>query len=162
MWNEKKVNGIHVTTTGNAYSKGITVSGLMARLNPFEEYDPYVVGNKLVDGINKGVEPMLKTSVTLSDGMVLTGTRDQVERAAKNLGYNLSGMYFSSSTNSYMPITSMDTTHLRNAIHKIHREWVDSLNGLSARDYVKAMSAGPTTANFTNLYNELRKRVGNL
>jgi hypothetical protein len=103
--------------------------------------------------------------ITLPNGMSLEGTLEQVRAAATALGYantlGNDGVHYLSESRGLIPIASMDSAHIRNAILKIYREWVA---GLSAeKDNAKLMESlrtGPrNNITLLALLSTLRGRV---
>jgi len=70
--------------------------------------------------------------------------KDQVLETATKLGYSLpKSEYYLSETKGLVKIKEMNTTHLRNAILKEYREWVQGLSSISnPRNLVNLMMNG--------------------
>jgi hypothetical protein len=63
------------------------------------------------------------------NGLEIRGSHEAIVYAARKLGFGamFDGEYYNSSTKGLIRIDEMDTTHLRNAILKMHKDWVDGL-----------------------------------
>lgn len=67
-------------------------------------------------------------------------------------------MYWSDSKDIFIPIPKMQTHHLRNAINKIYKSWVEKLYKLEPKDYSRALRLGCEDVTFIALVRELFKR----
>ena len=96
---------------------------------------------------------MNKSRYTLPNGVTLEGTIEQIRTIAKTLGYtvNFQG-YYESSTRGLVKIADMETSHIRNAMSKLYREWVAELTALSNTDLLNKLASGPDTEVFIQLY----------
>lgn len=99
--------------------------------------------------------------IKLPNGLVLTGTPAQVADAAKLLNITLYGdsaNYFSTSK-GLIPIKSMNSIHLRNAILKIYSEWVDALHAQAdPKTVVNLIVEGITDRTWLAMVKELSTR----
>ena len=77
-------------------------------------------------------------SITLPNGLVISGTHDQIIDAAGRLGYSnpFDTQYYNSSTRGLIRIDGMESRHLRNALLKMLREDPDE-NSKTWRAMVK-------------------------
>jgi hypothetical protein len=104
-----------------------------------------------------------KVTVTLPDGMVLSGTNTQVLSLLIKLGYSIHSLdtYQSRSTGDTLLIADMPSPHIRAAALKLLREHVTAMNSRSMTNS-EVLSAFRTLMTFSNefvmLVNELRKR----
>ena len=80
--------------------------------------------------------------VTLPNGVTVEGTAAQITEIAKTLGYP-STMFYSSSTQGLVAITGMAKPHLKNAVIKLYREWVEALSKTDDVTFLKRMEQGP-------------------
>lgn len=100
--------------------------------------------------------------ITLPNGLVLSGTMDQITEAARKLGYSASitsGMY-NSGSKGWVRIVGMETTHIRNAMLKIYRGWAESLSALTDAKLLHELRSGPVSnQTFVDLLTEYAKRV---
>lgn len=101
-------------------------------------------------------------NVRLPNGSVITGKAEAVRATLNGLGYdannylNERGFYYSDSRGEYISITSMNTTHLRNAILKAYVEWLETLKSLNNKELFRNLVLGPI--HLTPLINELINR----
>lgn len=75
-----------------------------------------------------------KTKISLPNGMTIEGTPEQISTTLSALGYAQlvpENYYFSESKQEYLKIEEMNTGHLKNAILKIAREWVEHLHEIN-------------------------------
>lgn len=110
----------------------------------------------------KGEQTM---KITLPNGLVLEGTPEQVQSTAKTLGFSLPGVsglgdgtYYNSSSKGYVKITEMQTTHLRNALLKYYKEWIDGLYTKTDQEVYQAIRTGITDRTWVNMFLEYGKR----
>lgn len=97
--------------------------------------------------------------VTLN-GVKMEGTSDQLAAIARSLGVSLNdGIYYVSSSRGLIRIEDMDDNHLRNAMLKMYREWVENLKVLHGADLARAIRDGITDKTWIGLYTEFVKRV---
>lgn len=100
--------------------------------------------------------------ITLTNGLVVEGTLEQVQQVAKTFGevvpFHGDGIHYNSSTHGLLRIRDMDTRHVRNATLKLYREWVNNLSTLTDRDLVLALRNGPTDKTLVGLIVELQRR----
>lgn len=106
--------------------------------------------------------------ITLPNGLVLEGTIDQIQTVSAKLGYttDLSRTHYNSSHKGWLLISEMETSHIKNALLKLYREWITKLgedNNTSTtqacRNVKLAVHNGPDNPTFAALYTELCKRV---
>lgn len=102
--------------------------------------------------------------VQLPNDLQLKGSSEQVLAAMKCLGYSLESIdtYYSKSSGKSVLISSMASPHIRAAILKILREYVDGLKANQmTNDHLLTVldTIGSTTSvGMSKLVNELRKR----
>lgn len=97
--------------------------------------------------------------VTLSDGMVLEGTQEQIVDVMKRMGLSGDGMFYRSESKGLMVIKEMQSIHLRNAILKMYSEWVDSLHKIAEpKAVVKSILDGPNDPTWLAMVKELNSR----
>lgn len=106
---------------------------------------------------------MEKTRVTLPNGMVIEGTPDQLIDMVKKLGMedviDLRSGYYKSSTQGWVKISEMNTMHLRNAILKQYKEWVDDMHKIkNPRELVKMITDGISDKTWLAMLVEYSKR----
>lgn len=97
----------------------------------------------------------------LKSGAWIEGTQEQINAVRVSLGEFIpDGRHYNSSSRGIVLISNMETTHLRNAIRKMYREWVESLdNTLSNHDFVLRLRSGPNTdITLLGLVAELQRR----
>lgn len=99
------------------------------------------------------VEDMEKFTVKLSNGLEVTGTLDQIQKVASGFGISVGndGVHYLSASRGLIRIDSMDKTHVRNAMLKYYRTWVESLSTLNGSDLVNALKRGPSDKTFIAL-----------
>lgn len=100
---------------------------------------------------NKEVTNMATIKFTLPNGATLEGTPDVVNSMLEKLGVAEDGVHYRSETKGLIPISTMDTRHIRNAILKIYRNWVDGLREVSDEQFVDALRKGAGSGNITLL-----------
>ena len=68
--------------------------------------------------------------ITLPNGLAIEGTSEQIQEVLKSIGYKGIGdeTYYFSESKGPVLITEMNSIHLRNAILKMYKEWVDELH----------------------------------
>ena len=84
---------------------------------------------------------------TLPNGAVVEGTQDQIVAIAKVMGHtpNFRGFY-NSETHGLIEISTMNVGHMRNALLKKYRAWVESLSAeTDNHNLLQAIRRGPTT-----------------
>ena len=98
--------------------------------------------------------------VTLKNGSILEGTLDQITSTMRALGeeMKMTGWYHSS-THGWVEIRRMSDSHLRNAMLKVYREWVNSLSGLSDLQLINALRSNCTDETFISLLAEFITRT---
>ena len=108
--------------------------------------------DKLMSGIAKDVK-----TVELPNGAIISGSQDIVIAMLKQLG-EWDNLYLSDSQGA-MFISDMATTHIKNALLKIYREWITYVSTLRGTDLVEELQTGPGDyCNFNNLLKEYDKR----
>ena len=89
--------------------------------------------------------------VTLPSKMVIKGTHDQVQYALNSMGLGYlmpkprydPNFWYKSGSKGWIRIKEMNTAHLRNAILKRYREWVDGLSSITnPQELCLAMDTG--------------------
>lgn len=79
--------------------------------------------------------------VDLGNGVVLRGPQSEL---ASLLGKVRLGPYYSSESRGLIPIKTMASEHIKNALLKKYREWLESLRHIdSINAFVRAINAGP-------------------
>lgn len=92
------------------------------------------------------------TELTLSNGLVLRGTPQQIAETVKALGITFEdGIHYLSESQGLLKISEMNTQHLRRAMLKMYREWVENLTNLSRDGLIKAVQDGPNNLTFLAL-----------
>lgn len=93
-------------------------------------------------------------TITLPNGLKLTGSPAMISQTAKELGYTNTSDFYYSSTHGPLLITAMDTNHIHNAMLKTYRDWATGLSKLTGRDLVQALRNGCTDGVFVALLKE--------
>ena len=97
--------------------------------------------------------------VTMKDGLVLEGTPQQIAETMTKLGISGSTLFYNSGTHGLILIQNMETYHLRNAIVKMYREWVEELRSISEpKMFVNKIVDGITDPTWIAMVEELSKR----
>lgn len=97
--------------------------------------------------------------ITLKDGMTLEGTEEQIISTMERLGLSGDGMFYRSESKGLVLIKEMQSLHLRNAILKFYKEWLDELYKLpEPKDVVKAILDGINDPTWIAMVEELSKR----
>lgn len=96
--------------------------------------------------------------IQLANGLWLEGTASQLVEAATKLGQALGndGTYYLSQSRGLIRIDQMDQQHVRNALLKLHREWVSTLTTLNDRQLSNALTTGNQNATFLALVRRLK------
>lgn len=100
--------------------------------------------------------------VRLSNGMTIDGTYEQVTETANKLGLtiDMSGWYLSENKGMIL-ISTMDIHHLKNAILKMYKAWVDSLYlSPTTDDFITQIRNGNEDKTFKELLIELYSKSG--
>lgn len=64
----------------------------------------------------------------LSNGMFVEGSPAQIEEFLRhNPALRPAGPMYHSETHGFIPIKDMDTNHIRNALLKLYKEWINEL-----------------------------------
>lgn len=143
-------------------SKGLNDLGLI--ISPFGIFEPKdkqehdSIVKEAVEAI-RGKE--LKMKHVFPNGVSVEGNVDLINDMARKLGYrpvDTSNMY-NSSTHGWVSISSMDKSHLRNAMLKLYREWASNLSAKNDRELVFALREGPNDSTFKALLAEFVRRV---
>lgn len=99
----------------------------------------------------------------LANGVVLTGPAHEIAAVAKALGAPLEGdgLHYNSSSRGLVKISEMSTQHIKNAIRKRYRAWVDALDtNVPAAELSATLATGPRAdVTLLGLLSELKKRV---
>jgi hypothetical protein len=100
--------------------------------------------------------------VRLSNGVVIEGTIEQIQTAARAFGLTVpfhgDGIHYNSTTHGLIKISDMDTRHVRNALIKLYVEWVAELRNLNDVNLAIALTGAPTDRTLIALMNEFIKR----
>lgn len=97
--------------------------------------------------------------ITLANGMILEGTDEQVVSVMEKMGVSGDGIFYRSDSKGLVLIKEMQSLHLRNAILKIYKEWIDSLYVLpEPKDVVNKILEGITDKTWIAMVEELNKR----
>lgn len=97
---------------------------------------------------------------TLKDGTVIEGTAEQVNRILAAMGQTPNATeWYHSESKGWVPIATMETTHIRNAMLKMYREWVTTLSTYSGQHLIILLRDGPTNQTFAALLTEYIKRT---
>lgn len=84
-------------------------------------------------------------TVTLPTGMIISGTQEQVVETLNALGHKpdtyIPGTYMSSSK-GLIPIASMATPHIKNALLVEYRDWLDTLRTVDITVMVSELRQG--------------------
>lgn len=100
--------------------------------------------------------------IKLSNGVILEGTAEQLKEFTAKLelyeGLGTDTMY-NSSTHGMIEISKMQTDHIRNAVLKIYKEWLNSLYTIKyAYTLAEKLTTGPDYPTYIGLLKELYKR----
>ena len=106
--------------------------------------------------------------LTLKDGKIIEGTSDELLRLL-NSSHNLrtdvkfgkygNKKFYLSESKGVVEIASMNEVHIRNAMCKIYREWVEGLNKLEPAEFLKQLQFGLTDDTFLAMAVQLAKFV---
>lgn len=99
--------------------------------------------------------------ITLPNGMTLEGSTEQIHSTAKLLGYGNvfdPSKFYKSSHMGMILIADMKSDHVKNALLKMYRAWVESLSGMTPSEVAMQVTQGPNDKTFIALFQELSKR----
>ena len=101
-----------------------------------------------------------KMKITLGNGLIIEGSQKDVMDAIQKLGYgDQNEKFYNSSSRGLMLISEMETSHLRNAVLKLNREWAESLSRIDdPQDVVEAVETGNQDETFLAMLEELDDR----
>lgn len=101
----------------------------------------------------------------LKDGTSVEGTGEELaafaNRAKDSVEFGPYGnvLLYKSESRGLIPIKGMNKYHLRNAMCKIYREWVSTLNNLEPDEFMTSLELGVTDQTFLAMFNELYNQV---
>ncbi len=102
-------------------------------------------------------------AITLPGGAKFSGTTAEVAEFMAKMGIDgaTSGLYYSSSHDTWVPVSTMNPIYLKNALLKRYREWVDELSEVKDfSEFLNKLAAGPTDdAVLVMLLSELTRKV---
>lgn len=123
-------------------------------LNPFSPFVPLTKKEMIRMHMKPISDPV---TVTLYDGTVITGQPDRVVEVAKAMGTVLP--CYQSETKGPIPVCTMNTMHLRNALLKQITEWTTTLRSLSNKELQQELyRVAPSTPLVAHLRNEFMQR----
>lgn len=97
---------------------------------------------------------------TFKNGLTVTGTIEQIKQVGQTFGeVPQIGALYNSSTHGLVPIRTMDTTHIRNALLKKMRNWVDDLKSVSDKEVLQATQFFSLDTEFVELRKEFNTRI---
>ena len=101
-----------------------------------------------------------KMQITLENGLTISGSQDEVYGVMRKLGYGeQNGKFYNSSSKGLILISEMETSHLRNAVLKLNREWAESLSAINDPGAVAdAILCGNDDETFQAMLDELQDR----
>ena len=103
----------------------------------------------------EGTEEEIATLLTVTDGEVLSLVSDFNEYGNEHV--------YKSESKGFVIISKMESLHIKNAILKIYREWVERFhtddNFKDLYRFVDTVKHGPASATFMAMLTELRKRT---
>lgn len=99
---------------------------------------------------------------TLPNGLTIEGSLAQINQVRKTFGfmplYEADGVHYHSNSRGVIPISAMDTQHIKNAIRKLHAANVAKLNtAASDQEFLQALQKPDITV--VGLVAELQRRV---
>ena len=107
---------------------------------------------------------MDKITVKLPNGLEISGSPDVVMSSLAKHGYDPGSVipegYYLSASKGLIPIKSMNSRHIINAIVVLYKAWLDKLNKLKAGEFREAVMTGPTDPQLRALLKELVARPG--
>jgi hypothetical protein len=94
------------------------------------------------------------------NGRMVSGTASEIAKILAEVERKTEGgTYFSDSKSEEMYIADMDTNHIRNAIRKMLRQWVEQLvNTVDNEVFVEDVECGLQDETLDNLLAELKNR----
>lgn len=105
------------------------------------------------------------TELTLPSGVTISVKDDCSEQELNNIKRKLGlfvpdGVHYESSTNGIVKIADMHTNHIKNAIRKLYRTWVDALSTtMTNKEFLQTVANGPNVdPTLLGLVQELAKR----
>lgn len=97
----------------------------------------------------------------LPNGLSMEGTPEQIKDVLSSLGFKGigDGTYYYSESKGPVLISEMNSVHLRNAILKFYKEWVDELHKeMNPKLVVKSILNGIEDSTWIAMVKELNKR----
>lgn len=99
-----------------------------------------------------------QVTIELPNKLKLTGTKEQVIATAQELGFAISVAvsYYNSESKGMLLIEEMNSAHLRNAILKMHKDWLEGLRNISnPSSFVAALESGVDDLTYDSMVDEL-------
>jgi hypothetical protein len=99
--------------------------------------------------------------ITLPNGLSIEGDSEQIQNVLNSLGYKGigDGTYYYSDSKGPILIAEMNSMHLRNAILKFYKEWVDELHKeTNPKKVVNQIVDGINDPTWVSMVKELNKR----
>ena len=133
----------------------IKFNNVSGSLTPWVTKTCFVPGNYNIEN-----EKENKMKITLGNGLILEGAQPDVMDAMQKLGYGSQNeRFYNSESKGLMLISDMETSHLRNAVLKLNREWAESLSEIDdPQDVVEALEMGNQDKTFQAMLEELDDR----
>ncbi len=107
---------------------------------------------------------MTTTKYTFRDGATITGTIEQIKRYASTIGetVNFESTHYQSSTRGLIKISDMDTSHCRNALVKVTKEYFETLAAtqktLSNKEFLLKYVSMTEVPSIKALFEEIKRR----
>lgn len=102
------------------------------------------------------MESMLE--ITLPNGVRVSGTASSVFAILEGLGISIDNYYYNSDTNGRILISDMNTYHLKNAILKKYKVWLDTIRSMSIEEAVEVLVERSLPSQLNHMISELNRR----
>jgi len=97
--------------------------------------------------------------VILDNGVTIEGTEERVKDTLTKMGFDGDGRYYFSNTKGLILISGMESTHLRNAILKFYKQWIDGLYNIkNPKEVVNKIVNGIDNSMWIAMVKELSER----
>ncbi len=99
-------------------------------------------------------------TVKLPNGLTLEGTTEQIKEVLNKIGYSSDTHYYSESKGTFVLISDMSTTHLRNSIFKFSKKWLETVSAIQEpHEVASLLFTGITNASWIAMVKEYSTRT---
>jgi len=97
--------------------------------------------------------------IRLPNGLLLEGTHSQIIDSLEKWGLSGDGVFYMSDSKGLVLIAEMQSTHLRNAILKLYKEWLNELYAIgNPKEVVERIVEGIKDKTWIAMVKELSRR----